>query len=295
MTFFNKKEEVLELKLTRLGREKLSVGQFIPTHYEFLDEDVLYDVKNSDPTAASAEGQNETKTRIKDKIILRPFTAKQFAISKGNCETKPPKKENRLIESLGTFTPYSNYKPAWQIEASDGTLFTSSGELSYVPVEIEKIDRKKLVGPSYERIPQLYLTCSYDYNFYVSVDKTDTSSKFYASVTENPYIDFDDVLKNKDDDSFILFQKDLNDFTINVKEENVLPSSDQFELEVFRYEYHDAYATASLKRLYFGADDITERSVEWYFNISTDQNIDKEKFVFIDEEVTIEDVDDECI
>ena len=52
---------VLELKLTRLGREKLSVGQFIPTHYEFLDEDVLYDVKNSDPTAASAEGQNETK------------------------------------------------------------------------------------------------------------------------------------------------------------------------------------------------------------------------------------------
>ena len=38
MTFFNKKEEVFELKLTRVGREKLSVGQFIPTHYDFLDD-----------------------------------------------------------------------------------------------------------------------------------------------------------------------------------------------------------------------------------------------------------------
>ena len=46
MTFFNRKEEVVELKLTRVGRQKLSIGEFKPAYYEFLDDDVLYDKKN---------------------------------------------------------------------------------------------------------------------------------------------------------------------------------------------------------------------------------------------------------
>ena len=43
MTFFNKKEEVLEVQLTRLGRQLLSQGRFKPASYEFMDEDVVYD------------------------------------------------------------------------------------------------------------------------------------------------------------------------------------------------------------------------------------------------------------
>tara|TARA_R110000824_G_scaffold119818_3_gene274230 strand:+ start:22527 stop:23387 length:861 start_codon:yes stop_codon:yes gene_type:complete len=286
MTFFNKKEEVLEVVLTRIGRKKLASGLFIPSHYEFLDEDILYDIKNL--STSSLEGQNQIKTRIKDKILLRPLTSKQRTVSK----TNEPKAENRLIEGLGTFSPYSNYKPAWQIEASDGTLYTSSGEITYVPIEVEK---GGALGPSQERIPQFYLTCSYNYNFYVDVDKTDASSKFYADVTENPFIDFDDILKKATDNSFVLFEKDFNDFTINIKENNVLSSSNQFELEVFKYNYSNNYLTASMERLHYDADDITKNSVEWYFNISTDQNIDEEKFAFIDEKVVVEEVDDECV
>jgi len=127
MTFFNKKEEVLEVILTRVGREKLATGQFIPTHYEFLDEDIIYDIKYVTTGNAIFEEQNEIKTRIKDQIMFRAQTAKQAAISTGDSSTgdqffayaaaKPtgPKSENRLIESLGTFTPYSEYRPAWQI------------------------------------------------------------------------------------------------------------------------------------------------------------------------------------
>ena len=74
MTFFNKKEEVFELKLTRLGREKLSKGQFIPTHYEFVDEDILYDKRNISFTGDSFEEQNEIKDRIKENsMTLRIF------------------------------------------------------------------------------------------------------------------------------------------------------------------------------------------------------------------------------
>ena len=50
-----------------------------------------------------------------------------------------------------------------------------------------------------------------------------------------------------------------------------------------------------MERLYFDDDYIADSSVEWYFKISTDKNIDKERFVFIDEKVIIVEVDDECI
>ena len=227
MTFFNKKEEVLEVVLTRVGREKLATGQFIPTHYEFLDEDVIYDIKYVTTGNAIFEEQNEIKTRTKDQIMFRAQTAKQGAISTGDSffasgEGKPtgPKPENRLIESLGTFTPYSEYRPAWQIEAVDGNLFTGSGEIDYTPA----------------------------------------------------------------------------DFTISVKEENVLSSSNQFELEVFKYEYSNNYNNVDLKRLYFEADDITDESVEWYLNVSIDSAVESERegFVFVDEPLPINDIDDEC-
>jgi len=291
MTFFNKKEEVLEVVLTRVGREKLATGQFIPTHYEFLDEDILYDIKNV--LSGSTEEQNEIKARIKDGVSVRTPTARQFAFS-GDIKKKRPKRENRPIESLGTFSPYSEYRPSWDIQAAVGTLFTSSADLSYVPMEVES-PAKSACGPSYEKIPQLHLTCSYNYNFYVGVDKLDATSAFYDNVIENPFIEFKDIFKNKDDDSFILFEKDFNDFTINVKEENVLSSSGQFELEVFKYNYVDGFSKVELERLFFNKEDITDKSVEWYFNISTDQSIEAEKFIFIDEKVKVEDIDDECI
>ena len=173
MTFFNKKEEVLEVVLTRVGREKLATGQFIPTHYEFVDEDILYDKRNISFTGDSFEEQNEIKDRIKENsMTLRMQTAIQ-GIKDGTIADNP---ENRLIESLGTFTPYSNYKPAWQIEADDGLLFTGSGPIDYTPTEVSK---NGSVGPSYEKIPQLSLSCSYNYNFFVDVDKYNTETSFF--------------------------------------------------------------------------------------------------------------------
>ena len=305
MTFFNKKEEVLEVILTRVGREKLATGQFIPTHYEFLDEDIIYDIKYVTTGNAIFEEQNEIKTRIKDQIMFRAQTAKQAAISTGDsstgdqffayAEVKPtgPKSENRLIESLGTFTPYSEYRPAWQIEAVDGSLFTGSGEIDYTPVEVYKGGS---VNPSYEKIPQLSLSCSYNYNFYVEAPKDNPESTFFSNLLENPFVDSTDVFKDPIDDSFVLFKKDFNDFTISVKEENVLSSSSQFELEVFKYEYSNDYNNVDLKRLYFEADDITHESVEWYLNVSIDSAVESERegFVFVDEPLPINDIDDEC-
>ena len=43
MTFFNKKEEIIEIKLTSYGKHLLSKGAFNPMYYKFFDEDILYD------------------------------------------------------------------------------------------------------------------------------------------------------------------------------------------------------------------------------------------------------------
>jgi len=41
--FLNKKEQVIDFKLTNYGHYLLSVGELKPTYYAFYDDNVLYD------------------------------------------------------------------------------------------------------------------------------------------------------------------------------------------------------------------------------------------------------------
>ena len=41
--FLNKKEEVIDLKLTSYGKHMLGRGNFKPTYYAFFDDNVVYD------------------------------------------------------------------------------------------------------------------------------------------------------------------------------------------------------------------------------------------------------------
>jgi len=56
MTFFNKKEEVLDIKLTQFGKQLLSTGRFKPVYYAFYDDNILYDSEH----ASFEEVQNDT-------------------------------------------------------------------------------------------------------------------------------------------------------------------------------------------------------------------------------------------
>lgn len=62
MTFFNTKEEVIDIELTPYGKHLLSEGKWKPAYYEFYDDDVLYDSAH----AGVQEKQDETKVRIKE-------------------------------------------------------------------------------------------------------------------------------------------------------------------------------------------------------------------------------------
>jgi len=60
MTYFNKKEEVLDIELTQYGKHLLSIGKFNPTYYRFFDDDIMYD----STSAGISEIQNEIDPRI---------------------------------------------------------------------------------------------------------------------------------------------------------------------------------------------------------------------------------------
>ena len=74
MTFFNRKEEVIDIELTQYGKLLLSKGKFKPKKYAFFDDDIVYDTQYSTPTdptsvaGATAERQNGISTRIKESV-----------------------------------------------------------------------------------------------------------------------------------------------------------------------------------------------------------------------------------
>ena len=61
MSFFNKKEDVLDVELTQLGKYLLSKGRFKPVYYAFSDDEILYSVEY---TGGTPEKAQETSNRI---------------------------------------------------------------------------------------------------------------------------------------------------------------------------------------------------------------------------------------
>tara|TARA_B100000131_G_C18102303_1_gene606489 strand:+ start:107 stop:1180 length:1074 start_codon:yes stop_codon:yes gene_type:complete len=62
MKFFNKKEQVMDFKLTSYGQYLLSNGNFKPVYYTFYDDNVLYDGKY----AHISESSNTVYDRVKN-------------------------------------------------------------------------------------------------------------------------------------------------------------------------------------------------------------------------------------
>ena len=83
MEFFDKKEEVIDLKLTQYGRYLLSKGKLNPAFYSFFDDNVLYNPDKADVE----EAQNYSEDRIKNTPTMHHQVSyssleKNFAVKK---------------------------------------------------------------------------------------------------------------------------------------------------------------------------------------------------------------------
>jgi len=78
MSFFDKKEEVIDIQLTQYGKALLASGKFRPYSYEFYDDDVIYNIEH----IGKIEAQNDIQDRILSSAKKKP------AISIYGSETK---------------------------------------------------------------------------------------------------------------------------------------------------------------------------------------------------------------
>lgn len=89
MTFFNKKEDVIDVELTPYGKYLLSKGQFQPVYYEFYDDDIIYD----SGYANVQEIQGEIQPRIEQTPILKT----QYTFESAEKRMKEYKEKLRIL------------------------------------------------------------------------------------------------------------------------------------------------------------------------------------------------------
>lgn len=141
MSFFDKKEEVMEIQLTSYGKELLSKGDFKPMYYAFFDEGVLYDGSRGGLT----EVQNDIQNRIKNetpysKDIANFLSSKEISHAQRLVPNLIDAPELPLFDfnssfenQLGASSNNKDKIPAWSITALQSTISSSNAVLTSTP------------------------------------------------------------------------------------------------------------------------------------------------------------------
>tara|TARA_Y100000310_G_scaffold237062_1_gene240311 strand:- start:908 stop:1738 length:831 start_codon:yes stop_codon:yes gene_type:complete len=229
MTFFNKKQEVVDVQLTRFGRNLLARGAFKPEYYQFFDDDIIYNIER----VGTSEDQNDSETRIKDGIRLRTqhttisledsFKYQQDLIKEGlrgvflkiRRQVDPLEADKLLKYPLGNYKAGSQVAPNFILKTVSAKI---TGSLKY-PDPFEK--------GIYKNRPEINIEPSYKY----IIDRRNVSDPEDVVVDSEAFID---VTKDKIeflDGSTITLQK--KDFIIDFEEFAASYGLDNFEIEIY--------------------------------------------------------------
>ena len=217
MSFFDSKEEVLNIELTSYGKLLLSKGILKPAYYSFHDDDILYDVEAGGLT----ENASFAEVRIQEQTpYLKPFysfsspeSSLQKAIDQdnwlNNINNSSKYKVDYFYNALGDSTISNLYVPSWKIN-NLSTNFTS----------IQNTFGDNL------RIPQL--NCVLTSSLYKAPE-----ALVEASPTLSSIIDFDNTFSLGDG---IIYFSQQDTLTLKIEEENVDVDVNKFDVEVYRID-----------------------------------------------------------
>ena len=228
MSFFNTKEEVLDIELTPYGKLLLSKGMWKPAYYEFYDDDVIYDSQY----AGYTEGQEKTQERIKEtprkkvqytfegadtryKEYLKQIReAKSSGIDSSNTKkllealnATTEKRKNFSLSSLPLARSKNNSSklPAWNAKILNGEIssITSSVSVSGLPNNANIIN----LEPTYYKLTGK------------SIDVRTTNQQSESVFEDDMYVDIQE--------DFLL---------LHIKEENVDMLKENFDLFIYEIE-----------------------------------------------------------
>jgi len=294
MEFFDKKEEVLEIKLTPYGTYKLSAGNFTPEYYSFFDSDILYDSEYA-ASGGFTEIQNDTQNRIslntpsmkplkmnsgisssqspidqtiREAILVSPSAYSQLApplyivpANLYNTYTLAYPSDNFLQSPLGTSKLTTKYLPSWGVEMLQGRISSSAlvytGSLTAAGVTAS--------------IPQINIT--YDCDYYVSkiegysgeeedfvlTEPTDTNN--LQAISTDIYVD----------GTYITV--DRRDLILSLTENNADFFKENFDIQV----YYSADDSTTWNQLFINNNlDVIygPTDVEYFLTLNSDREID---------------------
>lgn len=293
MSFFNKKEEVVEIQLTQYGKYLLSKGKFKPVFYSFSDDDILYDISYGEN---KVELKKESFERIQEQTVrLRPIYDHESAedrVKRRNeqisTELRDTPRTNlleriqadglygsdnaddnlmvpdnrRLVRNLlGTSELGNQNAPSWVVRSLNREIFES-------PIEISSS------GPNigYRR-PQINMIIDHDITSkdLDALDFINLTTFSGQDGTENQ-IDFIDGVRLSIKDSRIILQ---------FEEKNVADNKENFDIEFFSIDSErivddDGKVTQEeqLSRIYLDARGIENPSnLATYFEVLFDDQI----------------------
>jgi hypothetical protein len=223
MLFSNKKEEVIDLKLTMHGRKLLSEGVFKPVYYAFYDDNILYDASRVSGSAANPnegivggfEIQNNIQKRIREET---PYLKAQHNFSSREVRSEDPRQttereKNYILESpLGTVDINSFKSPAWEIS------FLHNSSSAYTTA-FQNSNKHQLV-----QIPQIETRIEYDTAVAFNVPGSKGLPRGFEEDPELNSNVFGDGTYMAVDPDYIL---------LNIEEKNSVFTSKNYDIEIY--------------------------------------------------------------
>jgi len=279
MSFFDSKQEVINIELTSRGKRLLSRGKFKPHFYSFHDNDIIYDAAyygtTEQPTNAAGRIEDDTAT-------LKPFysvSSKDFPAAPEIFSLDTYEKENFKLtrDPIGTSLANVNEVPYFRCAFFKGLISGSAPTTTLTATTGETL--ATLNTPTITMNNPVYRGA------FVDDINTDLSRPSEALIPSSREADIYSMRLK--DNKYMKVKKDY--ILLSLEEENT-----QNEFESFSIALHiEDELTGEIKRLFFAnessnidadgflvegtsvpEDEIDNRFVEYYLDISVDSEID---------------------
>ena len=248
---FDKKEEVLDVILTREGRQFMAEGRFKPAFYEFYDADIIYEAQND-------ETQNASQERIEAGLYQKPIPSIDRINELGGTIVND--NTNLLKNPIGSYQVQNQNAPAWQVSFNEtpyvtGTFSTTQKQIFLTDIQDVETSSGILesVDTFEERIPQFNVNVNYE------------------------LYQYDQKLANGNTRRELYFDERNKDMFVAVEEQNVFEPAEarEFEIEIFKIQektQNSGDKTFTLRRIYFDEEDLdSPEAVDRYFSVLVDE------------------------
>ena len=261
MEFFNRKEEVIDIKMTQYGKKRYSEGKFNPKFYSFSDEDVIYDFSYSGTT----EPEHSASIRIKDSLRMKipsSFVGIDSTIENMLKEQQDLEKYYSRVKTITNSSPNSIHAPSWSVKSYCGKIDTHTRQ-------------KNIPGREAVNIPQLTLE---NLNFKLIKVQNPTPEQIFFGLEQ-------------EDGSYCTITSEEGEFLFSFAEENTPSIEEKFDIQVFEIST-DVNGNETLQELKFPKspkkiidgmyventlpdEEIDDTYASSRFIIETDYNIEK--------------------